>query len=241
MLALRTICHKNDLRVTDEQLNRLSAYVNMLLDWNRRINLVSRQDVANVWTSHILHSISILFQFSFADETRIVDLGTGGGLPGIPLAILLPKSDFLLVDATQKKIKAVDEMIRGLGLPNASAEWGRGDELSRQPRLTGSFDIVISRAMGSLKELVQHGKEFLRRGAEKPGILVNADVTFAPQRSIDRRCLIAYKGGDVGREISAAARNSEVEKIEEVPLMFKGSSEVGIFDKKIILVQLKRK
>ncbi len=237
-LNLRSVCQKNGLPVEDRQLLLIGSYVEMLLGWNQKINLISRRDEENVWTSHILHSISPLFKVSFPTGSRIIDLGTGGGLPGIPLAILLPDCEFLLVDATQKKANAVAEMIGELKLTNARAIWGRGEELSGKAGLENSFDIVISRAVGPLDQLTKYGERFLRR--QSTSKTMGAEANSRRPAMLRGPCLIAYKGGDTEREIEATKRRSDVEEIREILLTFVGSAESGLVDKKIVLVHLKR-
>src|SRR5512140_2094922 len=105
------ICRKNGLNPTDGQIRLLEQYVSYLLEWNQKINLISRKDEEQVWQNHILHSAAPLFKVKLDPNPRIMDLGTGGGLPGIPLKILVPESEFLLVDSTRKKTVAVQDMI----------------------------------------------------------------------------------------------------------------------------------
>ncbi len=99
----RNICKKNHLDISDEQAELINFYVSYLLEWNKKINLISRQDEENIWLRHILASISFLFKFTFAFGTSVIDIGTGGGLPGIPLAILYPGIKFTLVIPSIKK------------------------------------------------------------------------------------------------------------------------------------------
>ncbi|MEX2115327.1 MAG: 16S rRNA (guanine(527)-N(7))-methyltransferase RsmG, partial [Bacteroidota bacterium] len=158
---LRTICAKNGLKIPDDQLELIRNYVRLLLEWNQKINLISRRDEENVWQSHILHSIAPLFQVKIPENGRIVDLGTGGGLPGIPLKILNPTIQITMIDSTQKKITAVDEMTKALGLKDTIAVWGRAEELAKRKEFRGQFDIATARGVGPLEELVRLAHPFL--------------------------------------------------------------------------------
>jgi len=140
MMLLRKYFPQPDSHQT-EQLNRFAAAIR---DWNQRINLVSRKDIDFLEERHILHSLSIAKLFSFKAGTHLLDAGTGGGFPGIPLAIFFPEAHFTLQDATGKKIRAVDAMVSELGLTNVNTRHGRLEETRE------TFDFITSRALGSL-------------------------------------------------------------------------------------------
>jgi len=125
-------------------------------EWNEKINLISRKDIAFLEERHILHSLSLARAIQFNPGSSVLDAGTGGGLPGIPLAILFPCSEFLLVDSIGKKIHVVDSIIRELGLPNASAM------NCRYENLCGSFDFITGRAVTNLRDFTAPLKKLLR-------------------------------------------------------------------------------
>lgn len=131
--------------LTTEQKERFAALDGLYRDWNAKINVISRQDIDALYEKHILHSLSIAKIVSFKPGTEILDVGTGGGFPGIPLAILFPMADFHLVDSIGKKIKVVQEVSDALGLTNVKAEQTRVEQL------TTSYDFVVSRAVTRLK------------------------------------------------------------------------------------------
>lgn len=126
------------------QLMQFEKMYGLYYDWNIKINLISRKDIENLYLKHVLHSLAIAKFIDFKDNTKIVDYGTGGGFPGIPLAILFPNSNFLLVDSITKKIKVVDDVIQHLDLKNASPMCSRVEDIS------GVYDFFISRSVTKL-------------------------------------------------------------------------------------------
>lgn len=131
--------------LTAEQKERFAALDGLYRDWNAKINVISRQDIDALYEKHVLHSLSIAKVVQFKPGTEILDVGTGGGFPGIPLAILFPMVDFHLVDSIGKKIKVVQEVANALGLTNVKAEQIRVEQLNT------TYDFVISRAVTRLK------------------------------------------------------------------------------------------
>src|ERR1700690_4224847 len=116
----QTICRRNGLNLSDSQLRLLGRFVDGLLEWNSKINLISRRDQENVWFSHVLHSLTPLFFVEFSKGLRVLDLGTGGGFPGIPLAIARPDLELVLLDSIKKKTLAVQDLVDQLGLAGVS-------------------------------------------------------------------------------------------------------------------------
>jgi 16S rRNA (guanine527-N7)-methyltransferase len=226
----RNICRKNGLIPSEHQILLLEQYVALLLGWNKKVNLISRKDEDQVWQNHILHSVSPLFKIRLADNPRILDLGTGGGIPGIPLKILLPDSEFMLLDSTRKKILAVGDMIGALGLSGISAVLGRAEELASQKNLVSHFDYIIARAVAPLNDLINWSAPFLR--------CANPDeiAQLAVPPSVVPPALIVLKGGNLDDELSKAKRAHAILSVEVVNLVFPGSEEMSAPDKRIVIV-----
>lgn len=145
--------------LTPEQLDRFRQLDPLYREWNAKINVISRQDIENLNERHVLHSLAIAKVFSFKPGASILDLGTGGGFPGIPLAILFPDVKFLLVDSTGKKITVVKEVAEALQLKNVTAQHARVEELKNQ----GSYDFVLSRGVAPLDRLLVWSQRLLKR------------------------------------------------------------------------------
>lgn len=135
--------------LTAEQLRQLSALNALYHEWNEKINVISRKDIDNLYLHHVLHSMAIARMASFRPGTRLLDFGTGGGFPGIPLAILFPECEFKLIDGTGKKIRVAQEVSQSIGLTNCHPEHLRGEDEH------DLFDFVVSRAVMPLPDLVK--------------------------------------------------------------------------------------
>jgi 16S rRNA (guanine527-N7)-methyltransferase len=174
---------------TAVQLEQLSALDRLYTEWNSKINVISRKDIGGLYEKHILHSLSIAVVFNFTDGLHIIDIGTGGGFPGIPLAIYFPQVHFHLVDSIGKKLKVVEDIVMQIGLKNVTVQHIRAEEISNR-----KFDFAVSRAVAPLKELwgwarpLLHKKEYQMEGSVE----------------MLKSGLIALKGGDLANEISAS-------------------------------------
>jgi 16S rRNA (guanine527-N7)-methyltransferase len=232
-LWLRTIALKNGLTITDIQLKKLSRFVELLKEWNQRINLISRKDEENIWPNHLLLSIAFLFKIELRSGARILDLGTGGGLPGIPLSILLADVDFVLLDSIQKKVAAVKNMVDALELPNASVFCSRAEDVSGMIGYKFAFDAVIARAVSGLENLVAWGTPFLKRqeGLPNLSILPNEKIRLT------RPAIIAMKGGETKEEMEKTRRLFPKAQIHSMDLVFKGGEILHNTGKRLIIVE----
>ena len=142
---------------TPGQVEQLRALGDLYTEWNAKINVISRKDIDGLYEKHILHSLSIAALFDFPAGTEILDLGTGGGFPGIPLAIFFPNTQFLLVDSTAKKLKVVQEIAKEIGLENVKTRHSRIEDIRDK-----KFDWVVSRAVAPLKDLWNWSRPLLK-------------------------------------------------------------------------------
>ena len=188
-----TIIEKYFPRLTDNQKQQFAQLGELYAIWNAQINVISRADIDNLYEKHILHSLAIAKVVDFKDFTEILDVGTGGGFPGIPLAILYPNCQFVLVDSIGKKIKVVNEITSALGLENIKAEQMRAELVE------GEFDFVVSRAVTRLLPFY---------GWVKGKININNYNKY-------KNGILYLKGGDLKEELKELGKKSRVFEISE--------------------------
>lgn len=179
-------------RLDTTQERQFSKLIEVIPALNQKVNVISRKDIEHLEERHILHSLSIALKFPFEPKQTIVDVGTGGGFPGIPLAILFPKTRFILVDSIGKKIRLVEEVSAALELQNASALQQRAENLG------GNADFVISRAVSAFPKLYEWTWRLI-----KPG------------RGKEMNGLIALKGGDLESELSPFRKKVKIFHISD--------------------------
>jgi len=199
-------------KLSELQKTRFLKLEELYQDWNQKINVVSRKDIDELYLRHVLHSLGIAKIHTFDNGSEVLDVGTGGGFPGIPLAILFPETQFTLVDAIGKKIKVVNEVIQGLGLKNVTAHH------SRVENLHGRYDFIVSRAVAAMPTFVHWTRNKIKK-----------------ESSHQRKNGILYlKGGDLTDEM-ASYKNAQIFDLNH-------HFEEGFFGtKKVVYLPLKFK
>lgn len=182
---------------TPAQLSQFEALKGLYEEWNEKINVISRKDIEALYEKHVLHSLSIAAIADFQPGTQILDLGTGGGFPGIPLAIFFPEVQFHLVDSIGKKIKVVQGVAEALQLKNVTAAHSRVEDIKNR-----KFDIVVSRAVAPLGDLWRWSKPVLKK-------------SVVPGKQFEKG-LICLKGGDLAQEISDSGLKPKMLKVYDI-------------------------
>ena len=185
-------------KLSDRQAEQFAQLDALYRDWNSKINVISRKDIDNLYEHHVLHSLAIAKWIPFQPDTTILDVGTGGGFPGIPLAIMFPQCRFVLVDSIGKKIKVASEVAKTLGLTNVVCKQERVEEEKEK------FDFVVSRAVMPLPDLVK---------------LVRKNISNKHRNAMPNG-LIVLKGGDLQAEVAPYIKTAEIAPCSK---WFKGS------------------
>jgi len=199
--------------LTEDQIQKFEQLESLYQDWNLKINVVSRKDIDELYLRHVLHSLGIAKVINFKDGSKLLDVGTGGGFPGIPLAILFPECSFHLVDSIAKKLKVVDEVVEGLGLTNVKTTHSRVEDID------GKYDFIVSRAVAAMPTFVHWVKS-----------------KIAKRQNHDLKNGILYlKGGDLSEELKGYKTTTiynlsdsfeedfyETKKVVHLPMKFRG-------------------
>lgn len=179
-------------KFTPKQIEQFNHLYPFYTDWNQKVNLISRKDIENLYPHHVLHSLSLLKVCFFKPNTTVLDIGTGGGFPGIPLAIACPEVQFHLIDARNKKIKVVNQLIQELGLKNVAAEHIRVEDLKDE-----QYNFAVSRAVTNLALLTQWSKKLIvPSDKDRYNKLANG--------------LLILKGGNLKKEIKELGKKAKV-------------------------------
>lgn len=186
---------------SEEQIRQLRLLEGVYREWNAQINVISRKDIDSLYEKHILHSLSIAAIFHFPAGSSVIDIGTGGGFPGIPLAIFFPECRFQLVDSIAKKLKVVDAVADAISLKNICTEQIRAEEIKGR-----KFDIAVSRAVAPLKDLWAWARPLLR-----PQNIPTTSDGLPPASG-----LICLKGGDLAAEISESGTRPKYYDIHDL-------------------------
>jgi 16S rRNA (guanine527-N7)-methyltransferase len=175
-------------QLTEIQKQQFAALQDLYADWNAKINVISRKDIDNIYERHVLHSLSIAKVIQFDNGTTVLDVGTGGGFPGIPLAILFPNVQFKLIDSIGKKIRVATEVAKSIGLQNITFSHERAEEEK------GHYDFVISRAVMTLDSLIK---------------IIDNNISNKQHNKL-KNGLICLKGGDLDEEIRPYSKETQV-------------------------------
>ena len=207
------LIHKYFPSLTDIQLQQFEALQGLYEDWNAQINVISRKDIEALYLRHVLHSLSIAKLVQFKSDAKILDIGTGGGFPGIPLAILFPEVQFHLVDSINKKLKVVNGVVESLGLENVYTTHARAESIQ------GQYDFIISRAVTTMPDFVGWIKNRVAKKSVHP----------------IKNGILYLKGGDLTEELKLYTKATlydlsvyfeedffETKKIVHLPLKYKG-------------------
>lgn len=191
---------------TAVQLEQLAALASLYKDWNTKINVISRKDIDGLYEKHVLHAFAIAAFTEFPAGSKVLDIGTGGGFPGIPLAIFFPEVSFHLVDSIAKKLKVVEAVASAAGIKNIGTEHSRVEDIKSR-----GYDYVVSRAVAPLADLWKWSLPFFRKrqhkGLAHPGI---TDLSPLPPG------LICLKGGDLSKEIADSKTKPVLTHIHDI-------------------------
>jgi 16S rRNA (guanine527-N7)-methyltransferase len=197
---------------TPRQLEQLSQLEPLYTEWNSKINVISRKDIDGLYEKHVLHSLSIAAAFELDAGVNVMDLGTGGGFPGVPLAIYFPEVKFHLVDSIGKKLKVIEAVAEAIGLTNITVQHTRAEDIKNR-----KFDLVVSRAVAPLKDLWKWSKPLLKKKS----------TTSAMPNG-----LICLKGGDLAQEIAESTCRPRMMELYEL------FSEASFKEKHLLYVSL---
>ena len=185
------------------QIEQFTALEALYKDWNSKVNVISRKDIDSLYEKHVLHSLSIAASFDFIKGMEVIDIGTGGGFPGIPLAIFFPDVRFHLVDSIGKKIKVVTEIASAIGLTNVTVQHTRAEDIHNR-----KFDVAVSRAVAPLQDLLKWSTPLLKK------------IKIPARKSEDDmpvpNGLICLKGGDLAQEISETKARPRIMEIHQI-------------------------
>lgn len=179
--------------INERQKEQFNALDSLYRDWNAKINVISRKDIDNLYEHHVLHSLAIAKMIRFREGTNVLDFGTGGGFPGIPLAIMFPEANFKLIDGTGKKILVTEKVAEAIGLENVMAAQMRGEDER------GKFDFVVSRAVMPLPDLMK---------------IVRKNIAPDQHNSLPNGLLV-LKGGNVQEEVKPFRRIAKTEAVKQ--------------------------
>jgi 16S rRNA (guanine527-N7)-methyltransferase len=194
---------------TATQIKQFESLEPLYKDWNTKINVISRKDIDGLYEKHVLHSLSIAAVFDFPDRAEIIDIGTGGGFPGIPLAIFFPEVHFHLVDSIGKKLKVVSAIAEEIGLKNVTTRHTRAEEIRNR-----KFDYAVSRAVAPLNDLWKWSRPLLKKSAS--AYIATSDSPKDSRLPTPDSGLICLKGGDLSLEIQESSLRPNMVELSDL-------------------------
>ena len=189
---------------TPKQIEQFRSLDDLYKEWNAKINVISRKDIDSLYQNHVLHSLAIAAVFDFPAGTEIIDIGTGGGFPGVPMAIFFPEVKFHLVDSINKKLKIIEAVKQAIGLNNITTQHTRAEEIKNR-----KFDFAVSRAVAPLKDLWAWSKPLLKNKKYEVRNKNEENMTL-------KSGLICLKGGDLSHEISESGLKPKMVEISSL-------------------------
>lgn len=213
MIEFWTICSANSIILDKEQIRSIERYRNEMLYWNEKVNMISRKDTENILERHVLHSLSILKYVEIPQRAKCLDVGTGGGFPGLPIKIARPDLHVILVDSIAKKFKMVEMFANHTGLKNVKAIRARVEELTDKRDYYQYFDFIFTRAVGKISEILDWTRKLPKKNAK----------------------FVFLKGGDLTDEIKEAKQNHQKLVIKEQNLSLFGIDWFEKEEKKLII------
>lgn len=212
-IELWTLCTTNNIVIEKEQIWQLKRYEQELLYWNQKVNLISRKDEDFISERHILHSLSILKYINIPRKSKCLDIGTGGGLPGIPISIANPEINMLLVDSIQKKIKMTDMFAKHTGIRTIQAIRARVEDLAKEKKYLNYFDFIFSRAVTTIDNIILWTNKLIKPTTK----------------------IVLLKGGDLTDEIYKTKDIYPKLHIQTIPIIMLGADWFEKDEKKIIV------
>lgn len=211
------ICNENNINLNNEQIRQIEAYANELKKWNENVNLISRKDINNILENHILHSLTILKYVDIFDNAICLDIGSGSGLPGIPIKIAKPSIKLIMIDSIAKKTNITRQIVNKLALTNVNVINDRVENIAKNIIYKKSIDFVIARAVASTDLILKWSLPLIKNKGK----------------------IVLLKGGDLSEEIADAKKISNSYKFEEIPINLNGYDYFMKEEKKILVIAQK--
>lgn len=211
------ICNENNINLSNEQIKQIEVYENELKKWNENVNLISRKDINNILERHILHSLTILKYVDIFDNAICLDIGSGGGLPGIPIKIAKPSIKLIMIDSIAKKTNITRQIVNKLALTNVNVINDRVENIAKNIIYKKSIDFVIARAVAKTDLILKWSLPLIKNNGK----------------------IVLLKGGDLSEEIADAKKISNSYKFDEIPINLNGYDYFMKEEKKILVIAQK--